>query len=117
MFLCGIGVAVETMAYSRKDDLNASGAVEFQGHEGAVKNAMFTPDGQDLLSHADDGSIRCWSVRVLDDSATVLARFWLLMRFAIHDSSDNLFTGQAFCCRMYSHVSAVCHDTVHKEGI
>jgi WD40 repeat protein len=68
----------ETIAYSPKGDLLAAGfadgniwmwnsssgefVAEYQGHEEKVKSVMFTPDGSDLVSWADDGTVRCWSV-------------------------------------------------------
>ncbi|EKM58765.1 uncharacterized protein PHACADRAFT_248841 [Phanerochaete carnosa HHB-10118-sp] len=78
VFSDDVDAVVEAVAYSLKNDLIASGAAdgrvrvwnaksgafvaEFQGHEEMVKNVMFTPDGCNLLSHADDGSIRYWSI-------------------------------------------------------
>ncbi|GJE97254.1 WD40 repeat domain-containing protein [Phanerochaete sordida] len=72
------GAVVEAVAYAPCHDLVASGAadgrvrvwnaktgafvVEFEGHEEKVKNVMFTPDGMQLVSHADDGTIRAWSI-------------------------------------------------------
>ncbi|EKM58624.1 uncharacterized protein PHACADRAFT_253089, partial [Phanerochaete carnosa HHB-10118-sp] len=73
-----VDTAVEAVAYSSKNDFIAAGAAdgrvrvwnsksgsffaEFQGHEGEVKNVMFAPNGWDLLSYAEDGSVRSWSV-------------------------------------------------------
>ena len=68
----------EAMAYSPNDDLIAGGGAdgnvrvwnresgtlvtEFQGHGASVKNAAFTPNGRDLVSWADDCTLRSWSI-------------------------------------------------------
>ena len=68
---------VEAVAYSKEHDFIAVGSadgsvqvfnsksgasvVEFQGHEEKVKGVAFTPNGWDVVSHAEDGTVRVWS--------------------------------------------------------
>lgn len=69
---------VEAVAYAPAHDLIAAGDIEgrvrvwnaksgafvadFHGHEERIKNIMFTPDAYNLVSYADDGTVRSWSV-------------------------------------------------------
>ncbi|GJE85152.1 WD40 repeat domain-containing protein [Phanerochaete sordida] len=69
---------VEAVAYSKGGHLVAAGSsdghvrvwdaksgeavVEFRGHEEKVKKVVFTPDEKELVSVAEDGTIRAWGL-------------------------------------------------------
>lgn len=44
---------------------------EFRGHTSFVNEAVFTPDGHAVLSGSSDGSVKVWSVRTGECTATL----------------------------------------------
>ena len=44
---------------------------EFRGHASFVNEAVFTPDGHGVLSGSSDGSVKVWSVRTGECTATL----------------------------------------------
>ncbi len=52
----------EAKAALRQAILNLRPYITFEGHEGAVNDAVFSPDGQRLFSIGQDGSLRTWDL-------------------------------------------------------
>jgi WD40 repeat protein len=50
---------------------------EWQAHQGVIRGATFTPSGEQLLTCADDKTIKTWSTETLSDTPldTVICKY------------------------------------------
>lgn len=75
-------------------DLNTEGHVrELKGHRGWVRALAYTPDGQRLLSSADDGAILAWSPHAVEASARLEGHRGGVLALAISPEGTHALSG------------------------
>jgi len=55
-------IAIEASAGDSAQDLKPMLQIDSQGHQGLVRDIMFTKDGKQLVSASNDKTVRVWNV-------------------------------------------------------
>jgi WD40 repeat protein len=114
--IVGVTLAGLGIGYSGLTEGAISERKALTGHRGIVWGIAFTPDGQKLVSGAQDGLIKIWDVSTGEELATLQGHEGSILSLALAADGKTLATGSRDAtARIWDLNSRKMLDTLHHE--